>query len=67
MVSSFFASVAYQFYVYYLVGYAVCLRQLHEAAPVKGSEVVKVPAMPDGWVKGSTVASDNPALAKPYG
>ncbi len=35
MVSSFFASVAYQFYVYYLVGYAVCLRRLYEAFAVK--------------------------------
>jgi putative inorganic carbon (HCO3(-)) transporter len=31
MVSSFFASVAYSFYVYYLVGYAVALRRLYEA------------------------------------
>ncbi|HLL74051.1 MAG TPA: O-antigen ligase family protein [Pyrinomonadaceae bacterium] len=31
MICSFFASVAYQFYVYYLVGYAVCLRRLYEA------------------------------------
>ena len=31
MVSSFFASVAYQWYIYYLVGYAVCLRRLYEA------------------------------------
>jgi len=31
MVSSFFASVAYVWYVYYLVGYAVCLRRLYEA------------------------------------
>lgn len=31
MVSSFFASVAYLWYVYYLVGYAVCLRRLYEA------------------------------------
>jgi O-antigen ligase len=31
MVSSFFASVAYQWYVYYLVGYAICLRRLYEA------------------------------------
>ncbi len=30
MVGSFFASVAYQFYVYYLVGYAVCLRRMYE-------------------------------------
>ena len=31
MVSSFFASVAYQWYVYYLVGYAVCLRRIYES------------------------------------
>ena len=31
MVSSFFGSVAYQWYVYYLVGYAVCLRRMYEA------------------------------------
>jgi hypothetical protein len=31
MVSSFFGSVAYQFYIYYLVGYAVALRRLYEA------------------------------------
>ncbi|HEY0386693.1 MAG TPA: O-antigen ligase family protein, partial [Pyrinomonadaceae bacterium] len=31
MVSSFFASVAYQWYIYYLVGYALCLYRLHEA------------------------------------
>lgn len=31
MVSSFFASVAFYWFVYYLVGYAVCLRRLYEA------------------------------------
>lgn len=30
-VSSFFASVAYQWYIYYLVSYAICLRRLHNA------------------------------------
>ncbi|CAN5865249.1 hypothetical protein BH18ACI4_BH18ACI4_16980 [soil metagenome] len=30
MIGSFFASVAYLFYVYYLVGYAVCLRRMYE-------------------------------------
>jgi hypothetical protein len=29
MVSSFFGSVAYQWYIYYLVGYAVALRRLY--------------------------------------
>ena len=33
MISSFFASVAYQWYIYYLVGYAVCLRRIYEARP----------------------------------
>jgi O-antigen ligase len=31
LVSSFFASVAYLWYVYYLVGYAVCLRRMYES------------------------------------
>jgi O-antigen ligase len=31
MVSSFFLSVAYIWYIYYLVGFAVCLRRLYEA------------------------------------
>jgi len=34
MVSSFFVSVAYQFYVYYLVGYAVSLRRIYDAREV---------------------------------
>lgn len=38
MVSSFFASVAYLWYVFYLVGYAVCLRRLYESEV--GHEVV---------------------------
>ncbi|HJU55088.1 MAG TPA: O-antigen ligase family protein [Pyrinomonadaceae bacterium] len=38
MVASFFASVSYQWYVYYLVGYAVCLRRLYESE--KGSAIV---------------------------
>jgi putative inorganic carbon (HCO3(-)) transporter len=35
MVSSFFASVAFLWYVYYLVGYAVCLRRLHAASELR--------------------------------
>jgi O-antigen ligase len=31
LVSSFFLSVAYVWYVYYLVAYAVCLRRLYES------------------------------------
>ena len=32
MVASFFASVAYLWYIYYLVGYAVCLRRIYDFA-----------------------------------
>jgi len=32
MVASFFASVAYLWYVYYLVAYSVCLRRIYQAA-----------------------------------
>lgn len=43
MVSSFFASVAFLWYVYYLVGYAICLRRIYEASnPTKTSEPVLV-------------------------
>lgn len=51
MVSSFFASVAHLWYVYYLVAYAVCLRRLYAvrfgaaAAPAEGKKVEGVPPM----------------------
>lgn len=35
MVASFFASVAYLWYVYYLVAYALCLRRIYETANAK--------------------------------
>jgi putative inorganic carbon (HCO3(-)) transporter len=38
MVSSFFASVAFYLYAYYLVGYAVCLRRLHRARSAAGAQ-----------------------------
>lgn len=41
MVSSFFLSVAYLWYVYYLVGFAVCLRRLYEAETGREVKVVK--------------------------
>ena len=31
LICSFFASVAYLWYIYYLIGYAVCLRRLYES------------------------------------
>lgn len=33
MVTSFFASVAYQWYIFYLIGYAVCLRRIYRTRP----------------------------------
>jgi len=41
MVSSFFASVAYNFYVYYLVGYAVCVRRMYMAARAEDAKQSK--------------------------
>jgi len=36
MVTSFFASVAYQFYIYYLVGYAVCFWRIYQQESERG-------------------------------
>jgi putative inorganic carbon (HCO3(-)) transporter len=41
LVSSFFLSVPYLWYVYYLVGYAVCLRRIYESETGKPVVVVK--------------------------
>ncbi|HYJ47542.1 MAG TPA: O-antigen ligase family protein [Pyrinomonadaceae bacterium] len=38
MVGSFFASVAYLWYVYYLVGYSICLRRIYAAAAAAETE-----------------------------
>ena len=35
MVASFFLSVAYLWYVYYLVGYAICFRRIYEGSEIK--------------------------------
>lgn len=37
MVSSFFAAVAYQWYIYYIVGYAICLRRIYYLERVQKS------------------------------
>lgn len=37
MVTSFFASVAYLWYIYYLAGYALCLHRLYEAKGAEGA------------------------------
>lgn len=41
MVSSFFGSVAYQWYIYYLVGYAVCFRRIYQVCVKKTAEQKK--------------------------
>ncbi|MGH9941908.1 MAG: O-antigen ligase family protein, partial [Pyrinomonadaceae bacterium] len=46
MVSGFFASVAYQWYAYYLVGYAVCLRRMYEADERTSTEITAQAASP---------------------
>ena len=38
LVSSFFASVAYQWYVYYLVAYAIAIRRIYDGIPVESGE-----------------------------
>jgi len=50
MISSFFGSVAYQFNVYYLVGYAVALRRIYEAQT--GRELIPVPKLASGFSSG---------------
>jgi putative inorganic carbon (hco3(-)) transporter len=55
MVSSFFASVAYNFYVYYLVGYAVALRRLYEAARAEEAQAASARTTDD---EGATSMND---------
>jgi O-antigen ligase len=38
MIASFFASVAFLWYVYYLIAYAICLRRLYESQLIFGME-----------------------------
>lgn len=54
MVASFFASVAFQWYVYYLVGYAVCLRRIFDVEYVgaKADEKVRPPTEERATVAG---------------
>ena len=48
MVTSFFASVAYLWYVYYLVGYAICVSRLWETSGLNQSENLPPPAIETG-------------------
>jgi O-antigen ligase len=53
MVSSFFASVAYLWYVYYIVAFAVCLRRIYESEV--GREVVVAKKPKPGATKAAAV------------
>ena len=48
MVSSFFAAVAYYWFVYYLVGYAVCFRRIFRDARARAEERAGAPARRPG-------------------
>jgi O-antigen ligase len=50
MVSSLFSSVAYLWFIYYLVGYAVCLRRLYDADRAASTETSE--AASDGVKRG---------------
>ena len=41
MVSSFFASVAYQWFIYYPIAYAVCLRRIYKVQELQGDSAVE--------------------------
>lgn len=64
MISSFFASVAYQWYVYYLVAYAVCLRRIYqsyvEGSPLQTREPTIPKANEDGRRK-EWLAAESPS------
>lgn len=57
MIGSFFASVAYLWYIYYLVGYAICLRRMYQ---LEEEASVKTAISETG--EGSPIAVDAPVL-----
>jgi len=59
MVSSFFASDAYQWYVYYLVAYAIGLRRLYEAETEKPLVVTKQDQLDSGQFGFQTLINKN--------
>jgi hypothetical protein len=61
MVCSFFASVAYLWYVYYLVAYAVCLRRLYESET--GKAVVLEKRLKQSQVKVASVLDHKGGVA----
>lgn len=57
MISSFFGAIAYHWYVYYLVGYAVALRRIYAASDEAMSEVSKVKEKSSVALAGDDVAA----------
>lgn len=53
MVSSLFASVAYQWYVYYLVAYAIALRRIYDAEQANENELKSRDTYPAGDSRGN--------------
>ena len=52
MVSSFFASVAFLWYVYYLVGYSVCVVRIYEAVAIQPSAASQEASTTSDWKAG---------------
>ncbi|HZH91997.1 MAG TPA: O-antigen ligase family protein [Pyrinomonadaceae bacterium] len=63
MISSFFGSVAFQYYVYYLVGYAVALRRIYEAQT--GREVTPPSKQPRRFEENGDRAGNSPDFPEP--
>jgi putative inorganic carbon (HCO3(-)) transporter len=57
MVASFFASVAYLWYLYYVVAYSICLTRLYQATQAQAVTVNAVQHQPEG--------ASRPVAAKP--
>jgi O-antigen ligase len=63
MISSFFLSVAYAWYVYYLVGYAVCFRRIYESETGKFVTLEKRKDRAQKEFKVSPIVNDDSRVA----
>lgn len=67
MIGSFFASVAYLWYIYYLVGYAICLRrmyQLEKEAKIEKAVISETPAREEERARRATVLPQAEAVLR---
>lgn len=62
MVSSFFLSVSFNWYIFYLVGYAVCLRRLYEAETGKAVVVENRKARKKNKLSQATLVDERKAV-----